>query len=129
MAAANITQPVFMGMTLLNKQKEAQAALEQADAQYRGTVINAFQNVADALRSLQADAKAVSTARKSAEAAKKNLDIVQMQLKYGQVSQIAVLNAQRMYFRASLSQVQAEATRLSDTAALFMALGGGWWNR
>lgn len=129
MAAANITQPIFMGMTLLNKQKAAQAALEQADAQYRSTVINAFQNVADALRSLQADAKSVSTARKSAEVAKKNLDIVQMQLKYGQVSQIAVLNAQRMYFRASLSLVQAEATRLSDTAALFMALGGGWWNR
>jgi outer membrane protein TolC len=52
-----------------------------------------------------------------------------MQLKYGQVSQIAVLNAQRVYFTATLSRVQAEATRLSDTAALFMALGGGWWNR
>jgi NodT family efflux transporter outer membrane factor (OMF) lipoprotein len=128
-AAANLSQPIFDGMTLLNKQKAAQAALEQADAQYRSTVVNAFQNVTDALRSLQSDAKAVSTARQSEDAAKRSLDIVRMQLKYGQVSQIAVLNAQRTYFRAALSRVQAEATRLSDTAALFMALGGGWWNR
>ncbi|WP_281932432.1 efflux transporter outer membrane subunit [Methylocystis iwaonis] len=128
-AAANLSQPIFDGMTLLNKQKAAEAALEQTDAQYRSTVINAFQNVADALRSLQSDAKAVSTARKAEDAAKRSLDIVRMQLRYGQVSQIAVLNAQRTFLLASLSRVQAEATRLSDTAALFMALGGGWWNR
>jgi len=127
--AANAAQTIFDGMTLLNKQKAAEAALEQADAQYRGTVINAFQNVTDALRSLQADARAVTTARKAEDAAKRSLDIVRMQLKYGQVSQIAVLNAQRTYLLASVSRVQAEATRLSDTAALFMALGGGWWNQ
>lgn len=128
-AAANVTQPIFEGMTLLNRQRAAQAALEQADAQYRSTVVNAFTNVADALRALQSDAKAVATARKSEDASKRNLDIVRMQLRYGQVSQIAVLYAQRSYLLASLSRVQAEATRLSDTAALFMALGGGWWNR
>ncbi|QGM97336.1 efflux transporter outer membrane subunit [Methylocystis parvus] len=128
-AAANISQPVFDGMTLLNKQKAAEAALEQADAQYRDTVVHAFENVADALRALQSDAKAVQTARKFEDAAKRSLDIVRMQVKYGQVSQLAVLNAQRTYFTASVSRVQAEATRLSDTAALFMALGGGWWNR
>ncbi len=128
-AAANITQPIFDGMTLLNKQRAAEAALEQADAKYRDTVINAFQNVTDALRSLQADAKAVLTARKAEDAARRNLDIVRMQLKYGQVCQIAVLYAQRAYLLASLSRVQAEATRLSDTAGLFMSLGGGWWNR
>jgi NodT family efflux transporter outer membrane factor (OMF) lipoprotein len=127
--AANAAQPVFDGMTLLNRERSAIAALEQADAQYRSTVINAFQNVTDALRSLQQDARAVETAGKAEDAAKRSLDIVQMQLKYGQVSQIAVLNAQRVYFTATLSRVQAEATRLSDTAALFMALGGGWWNR
>lgn len=128
-AAANISQPIFDGMTLLNRQKAAQAALEQADAQYRDTVVHAFQNVADALRALQSDAKAVMTARKFEDAARRSLDIVRMQVKYGQVSQLAVLNAQRTFLTASLSRVEAEATRLSDTAALFMALGGGWWNR
>lgn len=128
-AAANISQPIWDGMSLLNKQKAAEAALQKADADYRSTVINAFQNVTDALRSLQSDAQAVATARKSEDAARRNLDIVRMQLKYGQVSQIAVLYAQRTFLVATLSRVQAEATRLSDTAALFMALGGGWWNR
>lgn len=127
--AANAAAPLFDGMTLLNKERSAVAALEQADAQYRSVVVNAFQNVTDALRSLQADAKAVETARKSEDAAKRSLDIVRMQLKYGQVSQIAVFTAQRIYASASLLRVQAEATRLADTAALFMALGGGWWNR
>jgi NodT family efflux transporter outer membrane factor (OMF) lipoprotein len=127
--AAGAAQPLFDGTTLLNKERSAVAALEQADAQYRSTVVNAFQNVTDALRSLQADAKAVETARKSEDAARRNLDIVRMQLKFGQVSQIAVFTAQRIYASASLLRVQAEATRLSDTAALFMALGGGWWNR
>jgi outer membrane protein TolC len=115
-------------MTLINRQRGAEAALEQADALYRSTVVNAFQNVTDALRALQTDAKAVFTARKAEAAAKQSLDIVRMQLKFGQVSQIAVLNAQRAYLLASLSLVQAEATRLADTAALFVALGGGWWN-
>ncbi|PPD45202.1 MAG: histidine kinase [Methylocystis sp.] len=127
--AANAAQPIFDGMTLLNRERSTVAALEQADAQYRSTVINAFQNVTDSLRSLQSDAKAVDTARKAEDAAKRSLDIVRMQLKYGQVSQIAVLNAQRVFLNTSLSRVQAEATRLADTAALFMALGGGWWNR
>lgn len=80
--AANAAQPLFDGMTLLNKERSAVAALEQADAQYRSTVINAFQNVTDALRSLQSDARAVETARKSEDAAKRSLDIVRMQLKY-----------------------------------------------
>lgn len=128
-AAANLSQPIFDANTLLNKQRAAEAALEQADAQYRSTVITAFQNVTDALRALQADAKAVLTARKAEDAARRSLDIVRMQMKYGQVSQIAVLNAQRTYLLASLSRVQAEATRLADTAGLFVALGGGWWNR
>lgn len=126
-AAANLAQPIFNGGALLNKQRAAEAGLEQADAQYRSTVINAFQNVADALRALQADAKAVQTARHAEDAARRSLDIVRTQLKYGHVSQIAVFNAQRIFLLASLSRVQAEATRLADTAGLFVALGGGWW--
>jgi NodT family efflux transporter outer membrane factor (OMF) lipoprotein len=124
--AASVTQPLFDGFTLYNKQKAAEAALEQADAQYRTTVIIAFQNVADALRGLQTDARAVRAAVKSEDAAKASLDVVQSQLAAGQVSQLALLNAQQTYLTASIVRVQAEANRLADTVALFMALGGGW---
>ncbi|HBY31219.1 MAG TPA: histidine kinase, partial [Bradyrhizobium sp.] len=54
--AASATQPIFDGLTLYHKQKAAEAAVDQADALYRQAVITAMQNVADALRSLQADA-------------------------------------------------------------------------
>jgi outer membrane protein TolC len=122
----NATQPIFDGFTLYHKQKAAEAGLDQAEADYRATVITAFQNVADALRALQADARAVQASVHAEETAKASLDIVESQLNAGQVNQLAVLNAQQTYLTAVVTRVQAEANRLSDTAALFMALGGGW---
>jgi NodT family efflux transporter outer membrane factor (OMF) lipoprotein len=124
--AASATAPIFDGFTLYNKQKAAEAALEQAEALYRATVITAFQNVADALRALQADARAMQAAVHSEETAKASLDVVEKQLNEGQVNQLAVLNAQQTYLTAAVIRVQTEANRLADTAALFMALGGGW---
>lgn len=124
--AASATQPLFDGLTLYHRQKAAEAALDQAQALYRQAVITAMQNVADALRNLQADARTVQAAIKAETAAKASLDIVQKQLVLGQITQVTVLNAQQAYFNAAITRVQAEATRLSDTAALFMALGGGW---
>ena len=124
--AASATAPIFDGFTLYNKQKAAEAALDQAEAQYRATVITAFQNVADALRALQSDTRAVQAALRAEVAAKASLDIVEKQLNAGQVNQLAVLNAQQTYLTAAVVRVQTEANRLSDTAALFMALGGGW---
>src|ERR1700737_2485786 len=75
--AASATAPIFDGFTLYHRQKAAEAALEQAEAQYRTTVITAFQNVADALRALQSDARAMRAARRAEETAKASLDIVQ----------------------------------------------------
>jgi len=98
----------------------------QAEAQYRSTVMTACQNVADALRSLQSDADALKAATLAERTAKASLDIVQSQLNADQVNQLAVLNAQQTCLVAAVTRVQAEANRLADTAALFMALGGGW---
>jgi len=124
--AASATAPIFDGFTLYHRQKAAEAALDQAEALYRAAVITAFQNVADALRALQADARALRAARYAEDTAKASLDVVEAQLKAGQVNQLAVLNAQQTYLTASVIRVQTEANRLADTAALFMALGGGW---
>jgi len=124
--AATATQPIFDGLTLYHKQKAAEAALDQAKSQYRSTVIVALQNVADALRALQFDAAAIRAAIKAEDAAKTSLDIVEQQLKAGQVNQLAVLNAQQTLLTAAINRVQAQANRLADTVALFMALGGGW---
>jgi len=45
------------------------------------------------------------------------------------VSYVALLIAQRQYQEARLALAMAQAARFADTAALFQALGGGWWNR
>jgi NodT family efflux transporter outer membrane factor (OMF) lipoprotein len=124
--AGAITAPIFDGFTLYNKQKAAEAALEQAEAVYRTAVITAFQNVADALRALQADARAMKAAVHAEQTAKASLDIVEQQLRAGQINQLALLIAQRTYLTAVVTRVIAEANRLTDTAALFVALGGGW---
>ncbi len=125
----DITQPIFDGFTLLNKQKAAEAGLTQAEAQYRQAVITAFQNVADALRALQADTKAVKAATYSEQTAKKSFEIVKKQflMKEGSaVNMLAVLNAEQTWLLAAVSRVQAEGARLGDVVGLFMALGGGW---
>ncbi len=127
--AAGLTQPIFEGGTLLHRKRAAEAALDQAAAQYRSTVIAAFQNVADTLRALQYDAEAVKAQAAAESAAADSLDISRRQLQLGAISYLALLNAEQAYQQSVINLVQARASRLADTAALFQALGGGWWNR
>jgi NodT family efflux transporter outer membrane factor (OMF) lipoprotein len=127
--AGGITGSIFDGFTLLHKQRAAEAGFDQAAAQYKNTVITALQNVADALYALRSDADALNAAVASEQAAGRSLAIVRKQLELGQVAYLAVLNAEQTYQQSKLALVQAQAGRLSDTAGLFQALGGGWWNR
>jgi NodT family efflux transporter outer membrane factor (OMF) lipoprotein len=127
--AASVTQPIFQGGTLLHRERAAQAAFDEAAAQYRNTVVTAFQNVADSLRALQADADAVRLAVVAEGAAKSTLAITNEQLRLGAIAYLSLLNAEQTELQARLNLVQAQAARLADTAALFQALGGGWWNR
>jgi NodT family efflux transporter outer membrane factor (OMF) lipoprotein len=127
--AASLTQPIFEGGTLLHRTRAARAAFDEAAATYRSTVITAFQNVADSLRALQSDAKALTAAVAAERAAATSLDIVRGQLRLGAVAYLSVLNAENTYQQALINLVQARANRYADTAALFQSLGGGWWNR
>ena len=124
--AGNIAATVFDGGTLLHQQRAAEAAFEQAAAQYRSTVLSAFQNVADALHALQADAEALKAAVAAEEATKVTLDLTLAAQRLGAVNYLALLSAQQAYQQALLTRVQAQAARLADTVALFQALGGGW---
>jgi len=126
---SSLTQTVFDGGTLLAKKRAADAGLDQAMAQYESTTVTAFQNVADALRALQADADAVKAGLAAERAADKSLQIARRQQQLGSISYLAMLNAEQTYQQALITLVQAQAGRYADTAALFQALGGGWWNR
>ena len=126
---ASLTQTLFDAGALLHKKRAADAALDQAAAQYRGAVILACQNVADTLRALQADGDALRASADAERAAKRTFDLAEHQREVGTISLVAVLNAEQAYQQSELALVQAEANRFSDTAGLFQALGGGWWNR
>jgi NodT family efflux transporter outer membrane factor (OMF) lipoprotein len=127
--AASITQPVFDGGALKHRQSAAEAAYQQAVAQYRATVLNAFQNVADALQAIAIDTVALKAAADAKTAASRSLAIGERQLALGDISPLALLVLQQTLQNAELNLVSAKSNRLQDSVALFQALGGGWWNR
>jgi NodT family efflux transporter outer membrane factor (OMF) lipoprotein len=126
---ADVTAPLFQGGTLLHQERAAKAAYVQAAEQYRSAVLTAFQNVADTLTALEQDADALKAAAAAADAAKVTLDLAQRQWKDGYAGYLALLSAEQAYQQSRISLVQAQANRYADTAALFQALGGGWWHR
>jgi NodT family efflux transporter outer membrane factor (OMF) lipoprotein len=126
---ASLTQTLFDAGALLHRHRAADAALDQAGAQYRAAVILACQNVADSLRALHADADALHASAAASRAAKAAFELARQQRELGTISLVSVLNAEQVYQQSELALVQAQANRYSDTAGLFQALGGGWWNR
>ena len=127
--AGAIAQPLFDAGALEHRKRAAVAAYDQSAAQYRGTVITAFQDVANVLRALEADAEALKQQVAAERSAQASLALVQAQYRLGAVAYINLLTAQQTYQNTVLTRVQAQAVRYSDSAALFQALGGGWWNR
>jgi NodT family efflux transporter outer membrane factor (OMF) lipoprotein len=127
--AAGLTQPLFQGGTLRAKRRAALDSYDEAVAQYRLTVLKAFENVADTLTALEHDGEAFKAQADSLGFAKESLDLLQKQYDAGTVSYVSLLTAQQTYAQARLAYVQAFAARYTDTVTLFQALGGGWWNR
>lgn len=123
---AGLLQPIFRGAELIHRKRAVVAAYDAAAAQYRGTVLGAFQNVSDVLRALELDATALAAQVDAESAARENFDIARLQLETGGTSFLSFLDAQRSYQQSRIALVQAQAARFSDTAALFVALGGGW---
>ena len=124
----NISQIIFDGGTLKAKSRAAEQALVQVGAQYRGTVITALQNVADTLHAIRTDADALKAAAASAHASQTVLNLTRKQFLLGYVSYQNLLAAQQNYQLTAVTLAQAQSTRLGDSAALYQALGGGWWN-
>ena len=123
-----LVQPIFNGGALQAKKRSAVAAYDAAQAQYQTTVLNAFLNVANTLRAIDTDADEVTATADAERLANEALKLVERQYQLGAVSYLASLDAQRTYLSTRVALVQARAARFTDTAALFQALGGGWWN-
>ena len=123
----DVAQPIFDAGQLKHQQKAAEAAYDQAREQYRSTVLQAFQNVADAMQALQLDDEGLNAASLAEKAAARSLQISSEQVRLGEVSAVSVLNAEQAYHQARIALIQAKAARYSDTVALFQALGAGGW--
>jgi MFS family permease len=126
---AGVSQSLFDGGALRAKKRAADAAFEQAQAQYRDTVLKGFQNVADSLRAVSADASTLQAQALAEAQARETLQLTEKRFRLGAVSQLALLDAQRSWQQARINLISASASRHADSAALFLALGGGWWNR
>jgi NodT family efflux transporter outer membrane factor (OMF) lipoprotein len=127
--SGNVTQTIFDAGNLLHLRRQAEANYDETGWTYRSVLIGALQNVADSLDALKSDAEALKAASDFERDAKESFRITKRQLELGQVNVLFMLLAQQNYLMAKLGVLQATAARLADTAALFQALGGGWWNR
>jgi len=123
-----LAAPLLHGGTLAAREDEAKQRCAQALSAYRGTVISAFVDVADALQALQHDADSYTAHNRALQAARANQELAAAEYRAGKYTQLQVLTAEQQYQSAALTQVQADMQRFTDTAALLRALGGGWWN-
>jgi NodT family efflux transporter outer membrane factor (OMF) lipoprotein len=125
----NVAETIFDAGALSDKEDAARDAYIEAAAQYRKTVLTAFQDVADTLHALQSDSDSLNAKIEAESAAADSLALTRAQLESGSIGIADLLNAEQSEEQAKAALVQAKAQRYADTAALFVALGGGWWNR
>ena len=123
-AGASLSQTLFQGGALIHRSRAAEAALDAAGARYRAAVLTAFQNVADALRALEADEATLSAAERAGAASARSLAIVRRQLELGGVSHLALLNAQAADAQARGALAAARTARFVDAASLYQAVAG-----
>lgn len=127
--AGALLQPFFHGGALIAARRAAVAQFQQFYAQYQNVVLQAFKNVADALRAIQFDAAEFKAQVNAEITAKKTLNTATRRYQLGGQNYLTVLNSQQHYLEIKINRIQAQAARYTDTAALFQALGGGWWNQ
>lgn len=125
--AAQVAQPLFNGAQLIEARKRAKAAYDLAFANYRQSVLVAFQQVADGIRAVEKDDKAYTASLAAEQKAKESLDMVEKQFKLGAVNYLDVMQAEIAYQNTIAQRIAAQSARLTDVAALFEALGGPWW--
>jgi NodT family efflux transporter outer membrane factor (OMF) lipoprotein len=128
-AGGSLFAPLFHGKALRALSHAARAQLEASHAHYQAVVLNAFHQVVDVLNAIEMDGNAVNAQKLARDASRDSMDLIQKQYQAGAVSYLDVLSAERGYNQTQLAWLKAEGQRFVDTAALYYALGGGWWQQ
>lgn len=125
---AALAQPVFNGGALRAEKRKAVAAYEEAGAAYQLVILQAFEQVANSLRAIDHDAQTLQARTEAAVQAAATYNMATQRYAAGGISQFSLLDAQRQYLQTSIDRTSSAASRYADSASLFQALGGGWWN-
>jgi NodT family efflux transporter outer membrane factor (OMF) lipoprotein len=123
-----LAQPIFNGGALRAEKRKAMAAYEEAGANYQQVVLLAFEQVADTLRAVDHDAQTLQARSEASAQAESTYNTASQRYLAGGISQLSLIDAQRQYLLTAIDRTNAAASRYSDSAVLFQALGGGWWN-
>jgi NodT family efflux transporter outer membrane factor (OMF) lipoprotein len=105
---------------------EMQAAFDNTIANYRQTVLTAFQQVEDNLAALRVMEDEAVTVARSVESSERALTVSTAQYKGGTTSYLTVITAQATALAAERTAVELLTRRLTASVALVQALGGGW---
>jgi NodT family efflux transporter outer membrane factor (OMF) lipoprotein len=126
--ASQLSAPIFQGGALRAQKQGAVDAFRVEAANYQQTVLTSFGQVADTLTAIENDAQLLDRQRSASESAGTARALIQETLRGGEVTVLQVLDAERQYAQARLGYTRAKAQRFVDTAQLFNAMGGGWWD-
>ncbi|HLH40616.1 MAG TPA: efflux transporter outer membrane subunit [Bryobacteraceae bacterium] len=106
--------------------EEAQAAYDSAVANYRQSVLTAFQNVEDDLTALKVLEGEAAQQAEAVEYANRSLELANAQYQGGITTYLQVISAQEIALSNQVTSVQLQTRRLTAAVALIQALGGGW---
>jgi len=120
--------PLYHGGALAAQKRAATDAYRAQLELYQDTVLGAFQQVADVLSALEEDAALVAAAEQSLTISSDSLRLQRSSYTAGKTSALQLIIAENIHSQALLSNARAQAQRMQDSAQLFVALGGGWWN-
>ena len=123
-----MTFPVFQGGSGWYQKKAAEAAYEAALAKYRQTVLAGFAQVADTLHALTHDAEIAVARQQTFNLSQETLELMNANHSAGLVADQNSLVARQQVETARIAMIDAVTQRYQDTVALYVALGGGWWN-
>jgi multidrug efflux system outer membrane protein len=124
--AAGLTGPIFHGGQLRAQYAQARAARDQFALQYQAAVLNAFQEISDALIAREKLADARMHQSRAVDAYKVAVKISLERYRMGHADYYEVLQEQELLFPAENSLVQTQLNQLLAIVQLYRALGGGW---
>jgi len=124
--AGAVTLPIFTAGSIGGQVKQAEAQQQQALFQYQKSIQVAFQEVADALVSLQKTREQLVVQGSQVDALRTYARLARLRFEGGYTSYIEVLDAERSLFNAQLSYAQTQGVVFTSTVSLYKAMGGGW---